>query len=155
MDETICPDSPEPTRTVRLTQPDGLVATRGHIVHAPSSIDIPKLVRRRKKSSKTSRQLVKVVPAFEKVVPCNRPTKRLRSPAKATRENKMTQKATQQMSPVHPMMRWYFTPAFSPPTYFPVQAWGSAAMNPNYMYHPFAYLVWGHHNFVLIDPLIK
>jgi hypothetical protein len=28
--------------------------------------------------------------------------------------------------------------------YFTIQAWGSAAMNPYDMYHPFAYLGWGH-----------
>jgi hypothetical protein len=44
----LCPDSLEPTRTIWLTQSNGLAATRGHNVHTPSSINIPKLVRQRK-----------------------------------------------------------------------------------------------------------
>jgi hypothetical protein len=83
--------------------------------------------------------LVKVVPAFEKVVPCGRPTKWHRLPAKAAQPNKMEQKATQQVSPTHSMMPWYFSPAYSSLIYCPVQTWSSAAMNPYYMYIPFAY----------------
>ena len=103
----LCPDSLEPMLAVRLTQPNGPRATRGHNVHTLSSIEDHRQVCRRK-SSRTSGWLVKVIPAFEKVVPCNRPTKKIRSPAKATQENKTTQKATQQMLPVHPMIPWYF-----------------------------------------------
>jgi hypothetical protein len=73
-------------------------------------------------SSKAFGRLVKVVPTFEKVVPCGRPTKQLRSPAKATRPNKTSQKTTQQVSHVHPVMSWYFSPIYSSP-YFHVQIW--------------------------------
>jgi hypothetical protein len=80
---------------------------------------------------------------FEKVVPCGWPTKQLRSPAKATRPNKMSQMATQQVLPIHSMTSWYFPPSYPPPIYFPTQAWGSAAMNMYYTYHPFPYSGWG------------
>jgi hypothetical protein len=76
----------------------------------------------KQKSSKTSSRLFKVVPTSENVVPCNRPTKQLRSPAKGTQTNKTAQKATQQVSHVHPMMSWYFPPAYLSPTYFLIQA---------------------------------
>jgi hypothetical protein len=83
----LCPDSLEPMLAVRLTQPNGPRATRGHNVHTLSSIEDHRQVCRRK-SSRTSGWLVKVIPAFEKVVPCNRPTKQLRSPTKAIHLNK-------------------------------------------------------------------
>jgi hypothetical protein len=90
-------------------------------------------------SSKTSCRLAKVVPTFEKDVPCGKPTKQFWSPAKATRLNKMAQKATQQVSFVHPLMTWYFSLTYSSLIYFPIQTWGSAAMSPYYMYHPITY----------------
>jgi hypothetical protein len=88
-------------------------------------------------TSKTFSRLVKTISAFEKVVPCGRPTKQLQSPAKVTRPNKTTQEGMQQVMSIHPMMSWYFSPAYSSRKYFPVQAWGSVAMNQYYMIIPF------------------
>jgi quinol-cytochrome oxidoreductase complex cytochrome b subunit len=73
------------------------------------------------------------------VVPCDRTIKQLWSSARETQPNKMAQKAMQQVSPIHPMLPWYFLPAYSSLIYFLAQAWGSAAINPYYMYHPFSY----------------
>jgi hypothetical protein len=142
----LCSDSLEPMRTVRLTQLNSPAATRGHNVHSLSSIDIQKLVHRNKKSSKTFVRLVKVVPTFEKVVPCNRPTKQLRSPAKATWPNKNGLKgdATSVVCSSNDYM--VLPTSLFTAIYFPVQAWGSAAINPYYMYHSFAYSGWGNHN---------
>jgi hypothetical protein len=64
-------------------------------------------------------RLVKAGPTFDqvlskyaskKVVLCDRPTKKPRSPSKTKQSNKMARKVTQQASPIHPMMLGYFHP---------------------------------------------
>jgi hypothetical protein len=55
----------------------------------------------------------------------------------------MARKATQQASPIHPMRPGYFPPVYSSSVYYPVQIWNGTAMNPWYMYSPFACPDWG------------
>jgi hypothetical protein len=97
-------------------------------------------------------RLVKVGPTFDqllaknaskKTVPCDRSTKKPRSPAKTKRPNKTAQKATQQAPPVHPMRPGYFPPVYSSSVYYLVQIWNGMMMNPWYMYSPFVYPDWG------------
>jgi hypothetical protein len=83
----LCPDSPEPTR---LANSAGRFGSNQRTLRPCAFMHRqPETGMSKNKSSKTSGRLVKVVPTFEKVVPCNWPTKQLRSPAKATRPNKI------------------------------------------------------------------
>jgi hypothetical protein len=80
----------------------------------------------------THGQLVKVGSTFDqflskyaskKVVLRDRRTKKPRSPAKAKRSNKTSQKTTRQASPVHPVIPGYFPPAYSSSIYCLIQMW--------------------------------
>jgi hypothetical protein len=97
----------------------------------------------------THGRLVKAGPTFDqllsryankKVVLRNRPGKKPRT----KRLNKTAQKATQQASPIHPMMSGCSPPAYSSSIYCPIQMWNGTTMNPWYMHSPFVYSGWGH-----------
>jgi hypothetical protein len=109
-------------------------------------------------------RLVKVGPTFDQLLDIyagkkgilrDRPTKKPRSPAKTKWSNKTARKATQQASPIHPMMPGYFPPVYSSLIYCPVQIWDGTTMNPWYMHSHFVYLSWGHLHSIPFDPLIK
>jgi hypothetical protein len=103
-------------------------------------------------TKQTHNRLIKPDPTFDqllskntskKTVPRDRSTKKPRSPAKTTRSNKTTRKATQQASPIHSMRPGYFSAIYSSSVYYPVQTWNGTMMNPWYMYSPFVYPDWG------------
>jgi hypothetical protein len=94
-------------------------------------------------------RLVKASPTFDqllakyagkKVVLCDRPTKKPRSPTKTKWPSKTVRKTTQQASPVHPVMPGCFPPTYSSSMYCPIQIWNGTTMNPWYMCTPFVYL---------------
>jgi hypothetical protein len=75
-------------------------------------------------------RLVKASPTFnqllakyagKKVVLCDRPTKKPRSPTKTKRPSKTTRKMMQQASHIHPVMPECFPPTHSSSMYCPVQ----------------------------------
>jgi hypothetical protein len=134
-------------QTVWLIQLDSPPMSRGISLHT----------KQKKRTQGQSRynthgRLVKADPTFDqllakyaskKVVLHDWPTKKPRSPAKTKRQNKTARKATQQASPIHPVMLGNFPPAYSSLIYCPVQIWNGTMMNSWYMHSPFVYSGWG------------
>jgi hypothetical protein len=73
------------------------------------------------------------------VILCNRQATKPRT----KQPNKTARKATQQTSPIHPVMLGCSPPTYSSSIYCPVQMWNGTTMNPWYMHSPFVYLDWG------------
>lgn len=93
-------------------------------------------------------RLVKAGPTFDQllskyaskmVILCNRQATKPRT----KQPNKTARKATQQTSPIHPVMLGCSPPTYSSSIYCPVQMWNGTTMNPWYMHSPFVYLDWG------------
>jgi hypothetical protein len=136
-------NSPVLMRTIRLTQPDKPPMARGISLHTKQG---------NTQGQSTHSRLVKVGPTFDqflskyaskKAILCDRPTKKLRSPAKTKPLNKTTRKVTQHASPIHPIMPTYFPPTYSSSMHYPVQMWNDTTINPWYMHSHFAYSGWG------------
>jgi hypothetical protein len=142
-------------RTVWLTQPDSSPMARG------VSLDI-----KQRKKCKGKAHIVVWAKAALLLISCSPNMLARRSfyvinqqrnpshPIKK-RSNKMALKATQQASPIHPVMLGCFPPTYPSLIYCPIQIWDGTTMNPWYMHSPFVYLGWGHLHSISFDPLIK
>jgi hypothetical protein len=142
---------------------DSLADSAGQSAHGQRH-QPPHKARKETQGQSTHVRLVKAGPTFgqllskyasKKVVLCDRPTKKPRPPDKTKQSNKMARKATQQASPIHPVMPGCFPPAYSSLIYCPVQIWDGTTMNPWCTHSPFAYSGWGHLHSIPFDPLIK
>jgi hypothetical protein len=144
-------DGPAPTCGRSGAQTNSLADSAGQSTYDQRRRPLHE-VRKKMQGQNTYNRLIKADPTFDqllsknaskKTVPRDRSTKKPRSPAKSKRSNKMTQKATRQASPVHPMRPGYFPPVYSSSVYCPTQMWNGTTMIPWYMYSPFVYLGWG------------
>jgi hypothetical protein len=110
---------------------------------------------RKQNTTKMSGRLSRVSPTFgqllakymKKVLPHNRPIKKIKSKGRSVRKQKptkRTQKVAQPRSPCHPPpgIAWCF-PVYPSSMCCPTHAWGGTTMNPYYWPNSFAYLGWG------------